>query len=49
MVLALIVKHNVVTHFGGAVIVEDIVRMANTIFLQEQVQYNLKWREICRA
>ena len=49
MVLALIVEYNVVAHFGGAIDVEDIVRMANTIFLQEQVQYNLKWREICRA
>lgn len=37
MVLALIVEYNIVGNFGEAINVEEIVRMANKIFLQDQV------------
>ena len=38
MVLSLIVEYNIVQHFGGTIHVEDIVRMANKMFLQDQVR-----------
>jgi len=36
MVLILVVEYNVVQHLGGVIKVEDIVRTANHIFLQDQ-------------
>ncbi len=44
MVLSLIVEYNIVQHFGGTINVEDIVRMANKMFLQDQVRLDGPFR-----
>jgi phosphorylase kinase alpha/beta subunit len=41
MVVSLIVEHNIVNNFGGIINVADIVRTANQIFLQDQVEAHL--------
>lgn len=39
MILALIVEYNVVHSFGETIKVENVVRTANTLFLQDQVRF----------
>uniref|UniRef100_A0A1B6HMQ7 Phosphorylase b kinase regulatory subunit n=1 Tax=Homalodisca liturata TaxID=320908 RepID=A0A1B6HMQ7_9HEMI len=40
MVLTLVTEHNVASHLGGVIAVENLVHKANQIFLQDQMKIN---------
>ncbi|KAG8296764.1 Phosphorylase b kinase regulatory subunit alpha [Homalodisca vitripennis] len=44
MVLTLVTEHNVASHLGGVIAVENLVHKANQIFLQDQSPW---WRHRC--